>query len=190
MSLRIVIADDEFITRMDLKEMLEQNNYIVVGEAEDGFDAISVCRETKPDLALLDIKMPLLDGLSAAKIINEEGTAKCIMLITAYSSEDFIHEAKARGVMGYIVKPIEQRSLIPSIEVAVARSQEFDTLKKSIKQQEEKLGERKLIEKAKGILMKDKGMEEQEAYEYLRVISMNKRISMKKLAEIIVSESH
>ena len=188
--MRVVIADDEPITRMDLKEMLEQNDYIVVGEAEDGFDAVSACHETRPDLVLLDIKMPLLDGLSAAKIIHEEGSAKCIMLITAYSSKEFIDEAKSRGVMGYIVKPIDQKSLIPSIEVAVARSREFDTLKKSIKQQEEKLEERKLIEKAKGILMRDKGMEEHEAYGYLRDISMNKRISMKRLAEIIVSESN
>ena len=113
MGYKVVIADDEAIIRLDLKEQLQQHGYEVVGQAGDGFDAISLCKQHAPDLVLLDIKMPLLDGLSAAKVIIEENLAGCVVLSTAYSDDNFIKTAKELGVMGYVVKPIDQKSLIP-----------------------------------------------------------------------------
>lgn len=191
MTVKVVIADDDAITRMDLKERLESHGYEVVGQAFDGFDAIEVCKETKPDLILLDIKMPMLDGLSAAKVINEEHLCKCIVMLTAYSDSEFIDTANNRGVMGYIIKPIEDKSLIPTIKVAVKRSEEFSELKEEIREKDKTIQERKIIEKAKGLIMEKNKISEQEAYEYMRMISMSKRIPMKKVSELIlVSYEH
>ncbi|HHV65711.1 MAG TPA: response regulator [Peptococcaceae bacterium] len=189
MAVRVVIADDEAIARLDIKECLEQHGYEVVGLAEDGFDAISLCSQLSPDLVILDIKMPVLDGLSAAKTIWEGNLAGCIVLATAYSDSKFIEAAKSHGVMGYIVKPIDSRSLIPAIEVAVARSKEFLNLKKEIEKAEEKLEERKLVERAKGILMKERNISEKDAYEYIRLLSMKKGVPMKKIAELLILSS-
>ncbi|MBC8585247.1 ANTAR domain-containing response regulator [Youxingia wuxianensis] len=186
MGYKVVIADDEAIIRLDLKEQLQQHGYEVVGQAGDGFDAISLCKQHAPDLVLLDIKMPLLDGLSAAKVIIEENLAGCVVLSTAYSDDNFIKTAKELGVMGYVVKPIDQKSLIPAIEVAIARSQELMTLRRDIEDKEKKMEERKVIEKAKGVLMKKKKINEQDAYEYIRLLSMKKRTSMKKIAELLI----
>ncbi len=111
--IRVVIADDEPITRMDLKELLSGEGYQVVGEAADGFDAVEVCKQARPDLVLMDIKMPLLDGLSAAKIVYEENLADTVMMLTAYSEREFVDQAKDVGVAGYLVKPIDEKSLIP-----------------------------------------------------------------------------
>lgn len=189
MKIRIVIADDEPITRMDIREMLEDADYDVVGEASDGFDVIELCKKHSPDLVLMDIKMPLLDGLSASKIISEENLAGAIMLITAYSGADFIHKAKAVRAIGYIVKPIDEKSLIPNIEVAMARSNEFNKMRVQLKKTVHKLEERKLIDKAKGIVMAQKNISEKDAYEYIRTLSMNKRTSMKDIAQIIIVSS-
>ncbi|MFA6808039.1 MAG: response regulator [Eubacteriales bacterium] len=190
MGVRIVIADDEAIARLDIKECLEQHGYEVVGMAEDGFDAISLCSQLSPDLIILDIKMPVLDGLSAAKVIWEGNLAGCIVLSTAYSDSKFIEAAKSLGVMGYIVKPIDDRSLIPAIEVAVARSVEFSNLKKEIEKVEGRLEERKLVERAKGILMKDRKINAKDAYEYIRLLSMKKGVPMKKIAELLILGSN
>lgn len=186
MKIKIVIADDEPITRMDIREMLEDANYEVVGEASDGFEAIEQCKKHSPDLVLMDIKMPLLDGLSASKIISEERLAGAIMLITAYSGADFIEKAKRVDAIGYIVKPVDEKSLIPNIEVAMARSKELNKLKTQLKKTAQKLEDRKLIEKAKGIVMAQKNISEKDAYEYIRTLSMNKRIFMRDIAQIII----
>ncbi|WP_295633230.1 response regulator, partial [uncultured Intestinimonas sp.] len=130
--IRVVIADDEPITRMDLKELLSGEGYQVVGEAADGFDAVEVCKQARPDLVLMDIKMPLLDGLSAAKIVYEENLADTVMMLTAYSEREFVDQAKDVGVAGYLVKPIDEKSLIPSIELAVARSKDMKKLRKDM----------------------------------------------------------
>lgn len=127
-ALRVVIADDEPITRMDIKEILEEKGYEVIGEAADGFDAVELCKTKKPELVLMDIKMPLLDGLSAARIMMEEDVDAAIVLLTAYSEREFIDSAKDLGISGYLVKPIDEKSLIPSIELAVARNQEMRKL--------------------------------------------------------------
>jgi response regulator NasT len=186
MKKRIVIADDEPITRMDLREILEATGYNVVGEASDGFDAVSLCRKHSPDLVLMDIKMPLLDGLNAAKIIQNENLASGIVLLTAYSGKEFVEKATKAGVMGYIVKPIDEKSLIPTLEVAISKSAEIKKIKKDIEKTCSKLEERKNIEKAKGLLMQRDEIIEQVAYDNIRTLSMNKRCSMGDIAEVII----
>ncbi len=186
--LRIVIAEDEPITKMDLKELLTALGYHVVGEAADGFDAVEACRKNHPDLALLDIKIPFLDGLAAAKIINEENLAGAIMMLTAYSEREFIDCAKLNGVGGYLVKPVDEKSLVPSIELAVARSQELKRLRKDVEKANLRLEGRSIIEKAKGRVMEEQGMTEQQAYDYIRHLSQRKNLSMRRVSEIILSK--
>lgn len=184
---RVVIIDDEPITRMDLREILQNQGYRVMGEAADGFDAIELCRQYMPDVVLLDIKMPLLDGLSAAKIIYEENLAGTIILLTAYNEQEFIEGAKRNGVCGYLVKPIDETQLIPNIEIAMARNNEFLKLRKEFEKVSERLENRRLIEQAKGIVMSKNGICEQDAYNYIRKLSQMKNISMKRVSEIILS---
>lgn len=186
MKKRIIIIDDEPLTRMDLKEILEDAGYDIVGEASDGFDAVELCRKEKPDLILMDIKMPLLDGLSASKMIQKEGIAGSIILLTAYSGKEFIEKATKAGVIGYLVKPIDERSLLPAVEVALAKGKEFNKIREDLKVTKEKLDSRKKVEKAKGILMIKYGLSEDESYNRIRTLSMNKRCSMKEIAEIII----
>ncbi|BCJ94984.1 Fis family transcriptional regulator [Anaerocolumna cellulosilytica] len=185
----IVIIDDEPITRMDLREMLKGEGYQILGEAADGFDAIELCRQKTPDLVLMDIKMPLLDGLSAAKIIYEENLAGTIILLTAYNEREFVNGAKQNGVSGYLIKPIEETLLIPNIELAVARSMEMRKLKENYEKVSERLENRRIIEQAKGVVMKDRSICEQEAYEYIRKLSQLKNISMKRVSEIILTNA-
>ena len=186
-TIRVVIADDEPITKMDLRELLEEAGYEVVGEASEGFDAVEICRQTHPNLVLLDIKMPLLDGLSAAKIIHQEDLAETIMMMTAYSEREFIEQAKECGVGGYLVKPIDEKSLIPNIEVVVNRSQEIGRLRKDIEKANVRLESRVLVEKAKGQIMQKQNMTEQNAYDYIRKLSQAKHLSMKRVAEMILA---
>ena len=187
--IRVVIADDEPITRMDLKELLLAEGYQVVGEAADGFDAVEICKQTRPDLVLMDIKMPLLDGLSAAKLVYEENLAGTVMMLTAYSEREFVDQAKEVGVAGYLVKPIDEKSLVPSIELAVARSSDMQRLRKDIQKVSERLENRSIIEKAKGLVMAQEGMTEQDAYDYIRKLSQTKNLSMRRVAEIILAKS-
>lgn len=186
MKTRIVIADDEVIIRADIRERLELEGYEVVGEAGDGFDAVDMCREIKPDIVLLDIKMPMMDGITAAKLIHKENPDIGIIMLTAYSDKDFVEKAAECGAMGYIVKPVEDRALFPAIEIAVNRCREIEGIKSRLDAAEQKLSERRVIEKAKGVLIKRNNMSEKEAYEYIRNVSMNKRKSMKDIAEIIL----
>ncbi|HWS44132.1 MAG TPA: response regulator [Pseudoflavonifractor sp.] len=184
--LRVIIADDEPITRMDLKELLTEEGYIVLSEVSDGFDAVENCKLYHPDLVLLDIKMPFLDGLSAAKIIYEEDLADTIIMLTAYSEREFIEQAKSYGVGGYLVKPIDEKSLVPNIELAVARSKEMKRLRKDMAKVTERLENRSIIEKAKGQIMAEQNITEQEAYDYIRKLSQAKNLSMRRVAEIIL----
>ncbi|QIB70448.1 response regulator [Aminipila butyrica] len=185
--IRIVIAEDEPITRMDLKEMLLDAGYSVAGEATEGFDAIEMCKRINPDVVILDIKMPLLDGLSAAKVITEERTAGTVILLTAYSDEEFISRAAKIGASGYIVKPIDERALVPNIEIALARSREVYQIRQQCEAITERLENRTIIEKAKGQLMVSMRMTENEAYEYIKNLSKEKKVSMKRIAEIILA---
>jgi response regulator NasT len=186
MGKKIVIADDEPITRMDVREILENAGYTVLGEASDGFDAVELCKKYTPDLVLLDIKMPLLDGLKASRIIREQKLAKGVLLITAYSGKEFVDQAKEIGVMGYVVKPIREESLLPMVEVAIAKGEEMDQMSREIDRAKDQLESRKLIEKAKGLLMKQQDVSEEEAFQMIRKICMDKRCSMKEIAKIIL----
>lgn len=187
--LRVVIADDEPITRMDLKELLEEKGYQVVGEAADGFDAVEVCKAVSPDLVLMDIKMPLLDGLSAARIVFDEGLADTVILLTAYSEREFIDSAKEIGAGAYLVKPVDEKALIPNIELAVARSREMRRLRRDIAKVSERLENRSMIERAKGRLMERDGLCEQDAYDYIRKLSQAKNMSMRRVAEIVLVQT-
>ena len=187
--LRVVIADDEPITRMDIKEILTEKGYEVIGEVADGFAAVEICKAQKPDLVLMDIKMPLLDGLSAARIMAEERVGAAVVLLTAYSEREFIDSAKEIGVSGYLVKPIDEKSLIPSIELAVARNREMQKLQRDIAKVSERLENRSIIEKAKGRIMERDGLSEQEAYDFIRKLSLTKSMSMRRIAEILLLQT-
>ena len=184
--LNIVIADDEPIIRMDLRELLEENGYAVTGEASDGYDVLEICRNVRPDLVLMDVKMPLLDGLSAAGCIKDENLADAVILLTAYSDSEFIESARDNGVSVYLVKPVDVRTLVPNIELAVTRGQEAKRLKVEIQAAEEKLEKRKIIERAKSHLMEKSNFSEQQAFDYIRNVSKAKNISMGRVAEIIL----
>ena len=185
-AIRVVIADDEPISRMDLKELLTEGGYTVVAEVSDGFDAVENCKLYHPDLVLLDIKMPCLDGLAAAKIIYEEELADTIIMLTAYSEREFVEQAKDYGVSGYLVKPIDEKSLIPNIELVVAQSKEMKRLRKDMAKVSERLANRSIIEKAKGQVMQEQNLSEQEAYHYIRKLSQLKGLSMRRVAEMIL----
>lgn len=186
MKIRVVIADDDIITRMDLKERLVERGYIVVGEASDGIEAIEQCRLKEPDLTLMDIKMPLLNGLDAAKTIYDEDLSDCIVMISAYSDKNLVDIAGDIGVMGYIVKPFRDNALFPAIEIALKRCEEMTILKCEMEESNRRLNNRIVVDKAKGILMQRKGMTEESAYQYIRNMSMDKRKSMKDVAEMII----
>ena len=182
----VVIADDEPIIRFNLKEMLEQLGYIVLACVEDGFDAIEACQTYKPDIVLLDIKMPVLDGLAAAHYISENNIAETIIILTAYHDIALVEKANDAGVAGYLVKPISENALMPCINVALARSKEIEKLRDEVKKAKQEIEARKLIEKAKGIIMQRKNLNEQEAYHYIRKISKERSISMQTVAEILL----
>jgi two-component system, response regulator PdtaR len=182
---RVVIADDESIIRMDLKEMLTGLGYLVVGEAGDGLSAVNLGRELKPDLVIMDIKMPDLDGIAAAKILTEERISP-VLLLTAFSQTELIEGAKEAGVVGYIVKPFRESELVPAIEIALSRFKEFRVLEKEAQNLRETLETRKLVERAKGILMDTQSLKEAEAFRKIQKLSMNTRKSMREIAEAIL----
>jgi two-component system, response regulator PdtaR len=183
--LRIVIADDEPIIRLDLRRTLENMGHVVIGEASDGAQAVEITRELKPDVAILDIKMPNMDGIDAAKVISTEGIAP-VLLLTAYSQKDLVERAKDAGVFAYLVKPFKEADLMPAIEIAIARFEEFMDLEKEVSSLEEKLETRKAVDRAKGILMDMYGLKEQDAFRRIQVQSMNTRKSMREIAEAII----
>ena len=184
-SLRIVIADDEPIIRLDLRKTLENMGHQVVGEAGDGAKAIDVAREMKPDIVILDIKMPELDGIDGAKVITTEGIAP-VLLLTAYSQKDLVDRAKDAGVFAYLVKPFKEADLLPAMEIAISRYEEFVELENEVSDLENKLDPRKAVDRAKGILMDQYGRKEQEAFRRIQIQSMNTRKSMREIAEAII----
>jgi len=184
-TVRIVIADDEPIIRLDLRELLTSLGYDVVGEAADGRTAIELARKLKPDLIILDIKMPEVDGIDAAEELSREGLAP-VVLLTAYSERELVDRAKAAGVAGYLVKPFRESELMPVIELALARFRDLQRLERQVVELQEALEARKLIERAKGILMQVHGLSEAEAFQRMRRISMDNRKSMREVAEAIL----
>jgi len=184
-SLRVLVADDESIIRMDLKELLRKMGHEVVGEAGDGRTAVDLARKLQPDLIMLDIKMPELDGIDAAKLLSQERIAP-VVLVTAYSQLDLVERAKDAGVFAYVVKPFTESTLLPNIHIAQARFQEFLEITRQASDLQEALESRKKIERAKGILMARHGLSEQEAYSRIQQQSMNLRRSMREIAEAIL----
>ncbi len=183
--LRIVIADDEPIIRMDLRRTLENMGHVVTGEAGDGKQAVEMTRESKPDVVILDIKMPGMDGIDAAKLISTEAVAP-VLLLTAYSQKDLVERARDAGVFAYLVKPFKETDLMPAIEIAIARFDEFLEIEKEAAELEDKLETRKAVDRAKGILMDQYGLKEQDAFRRIQLQSMNTRKSMREIAEAII----
>jgi len=183
---RIVIAEDEPLARLDLGQMLENLGHEVVGQAGDGRTAVDLARELNPDLVIMDIKMPgEIDGLGAAGLLAEERVAP-VLLLTAFSDQEFIDGARDAGVMGYLVKPYGENQLAPAIEVALARFGEFSQLQKELGSTKEALITRKIVERAKGVLMDTAGLKESEAFHRIQRLSMNSRKSMREVAEAIL----
>ncbi len=182
---RVIIADDESVIRADLREMLTNLNYLVVGEVGDGQSAVNLAREVKPDVIIMDIKMPDMDGIEAAKVLTREKIAP-VLLLTAYSQRDLVDRAKEAGVVGYLVKPFREQEIVPAIEIALARFSEFNELEKQIGDLKETLETRKIVDRAKGILMDQQGLSEAEAFRKIQKMSMNTRKPMKEIAEAII----
>ena len=183
--LRLVIADDESLIRMNLKETLVALGYLVVGEAGDGVSVVNLARELRPDLVIMDIKMPKLDGIQAAKVLTEDKIAP-VLLLTAYSDRELVDRAREAGVVNYIVKPFRDGELLPAIEIAMARYAEFQEMDKKIGDLQETLETRKLVERAKGVLMDTQGLKEQEAFRKIQQLSMNTRKSMREIPQAIL----
>ncbi len=182
---RVIIADDESVIRMDLREMLTHLNYLVVGDAGDGLSAVNMARQLKPDVVIMDIKMPDMDGIEAATILTQEKIAP-VLLLTAYAQRDLVDRAKEAGVVGYLVKPFREQEIVPAIEIALARFNEFRELEKEVGDLNETLETRKVVDRAKGILMDTQGLTEQEAFRKIQKMSMNSRKPMKEIAQAIV----
>ena len=181
---RVLIAEDEALIRLDLKEMLVEEGYEVVGEAGDGQRAIELAEELRPDLVILDVKMPVLDGLAAAERIAGDRIAP-VVILTAFSQRDLVERARTAGAMAYLVKPFQKKDLLPTIEMAVSRFAEITALEKEVSDLSERLTTRKVIERAKGLLQ-EQGMSEPEAFRWIQRTAMDRRTTMKLVAETIV----
>ncbi|KQS59645.1 Fis family transcriptional regulator [Geodermatophilus sp. Leaf369] len=184
---RVLIAEDEALIRLDLKEMLEEEGYVVVGEVGDGQAAVDQARELRPDLVVLDVQMPVLDGLSAAEQIAASRIAPVIVL-TAFSQRELVERARDAGAMAYLVKPFSKADLVPAIEVARARFVEMTALDAEVGDLKERLEARKVVEQAKGKLMADRGISEAEAFRWIQRTAMNERTSMKALAQLVLTD--
>jgi len=182
---KVLIAEDEAIIRLDLKEMLEEEGFDVVGEASDGEAAVRLARERDPDLVIMDIKMPGMDGLTAAEHIVSEGIA-AVLILTAFSQRDLVHRAAEAGAIGYLVKPFQKSDLVPAIEIALARHAELAAVKKESRNLSEQLETRKLVDRAKGKLMDEQKMTESEAFRSIQKRAMDERRSMRAIAEDVL----
>lgn len=183
---RIVIAEDEAIIRMDLSEMLEEEGYEVVGQAGDGQTAVELVESLRPDLAILDIVMPEMDGLTAAAQIGEKQLA-AVLILTAFSQRDLVARATKTGAMAYLVKPFNKEDLVPAVELAMARWAETRELAGQTEDLSERLETRKLVERAKGVLMESRGLTEQDAFRLMQKTAMKERVGMKEVAEKILT---
>ncbi len=186
MSIRVVLAEDEAIIRLDLKETLEEEGYEVVGETGRGDEAVALVRDLDPDLAILDIKMPGMDGLSVAREISAERLC-AVLILTAFSQRDLIEQARDAGALAYLVKPFQRSELVPAIELAIGRFRDF----KAVSEQAESLGDqletRKILDRAKGVLMDTHGLTESEAFSFIQKTAMGDRLTMRLVGEQIIS---
>src|SRR3954452_8633893 len=184
--MRVLIAEDEALIRLDLREMLEEEGFDVVGEAADGEQAVALAKDLKPDLVICDVKMPKMDGIAAAAQITEARIAPVVML-TAFSQRDLIERARDAGAMAYLVKPFQKRDLLPAIEMASSRFAEIRALESEVTGLRERLEARKLIERAKGTLMTKHGLSEPEAFRWIQRAAMDNRTSMRAVADLVLS---
>jgi two-component system, response regulator PdtaR len=184
---RVIIADDESIIRMDLREMLTNLGYLVIGEVGDGRSAVNLARELRPDIVIMDIKFEGegFDGIDAARMLTEERIAP-VLLLTAYSQRELVMRAREAGVVGYLMKPFREADLVPAVEVALARFAEFRTVEEQVGDLQQALETRKFVDRAKGILMDSQGLSEAEAFRRIQKMSMNTRKPMKDVAEAII----
>jgi len=188
MTIRVVIAEDEAIIRLDLRETLEEEGYEVVGETGRGDKAVELVRELRPDLAILDIKMPHMDGLEAARLIGEERICGVLML-TAFSQREVVEEARDAGALAYLVKPYQKSDLIPAMEVAIGRFRELQQLSGEVDSLAGQLEARKIIDRAKGLLIDECGLKESEAFAFIQRTAMSERSRMRDIAERVISGS-
>jgi response regulator NasT len=182
---RVLIAEDEALIRLDLREMLEEEGYVVVAEVGDGASAVRRAEELRPDLCILDVKMPALDGLSAAEQIVGARVAP-VVILTAFSQRDLVERAKEAGVMAYLVKPFEKKDLVPAVEMALSRFAQIVALEGEVSDLQGRLEARKLVDRAKGILQAQHGMSEPEAFRWVQRASMDSRRSMRAVAQDVV----
>ncbi len=182
---RVVIAEDEALIRMDLAEMLAEEGYDVVGQAADGEQAIALAESLAPDLVILDVKMPRLDGIAAAQRIAEQRIAPVVML-TAFSQRELVERARDAGAMAYLVKPFSRTDLVPAIEMAVSRFTELTALEREVADLSERLDTRKAVDRAKGVLQKDLGLSEPDAFRWIQKTAMDLRLSMREVADVVV----
>ncbi|AWX58802.1 response regulator [Brevibacillus formosus] len=183
---KIMVVDDEPIIRMDLREMLENEGYLVVAEAKNGEEAVEQAHRHKPDLIIMDVKMPVLNGIKASSIIRSFSDSS-ILLLTAYSQKELVQDARKAGVTAYLVKPVSEDDLIPAVEIALSQKEKVVSLKKDINDLKQKIEDRKAVEKAKGKLMSALSLEEDAAYKWMQQVSMQRRMPLVKLAEEILS---
>ena len=181
---RILVAEDETIIRLDLVEMLTESGYEVVAQAENGAVAIDLAKKFKPDLVILDVKMPEMDGITAAEQII---TLAPVLMLTAFSQRELVERARDAGVMAYVVKPFSISDLVPAIEIAISRHRQMKSLEDEVADLYERLETRKIIDRAKGILMKAMGLTEPESFSWIQKTAMDRRISMKQVAQAVIS---
>ncbi|MCE1191462.1 MAG: response regulator [Acidovorax sp.] len=184
--IRVLVAEDEAIIRMDLAEMLTDAGHEVVGQASDGQQAVDLARELTPDLVIMDVKMPELDGISAAEVIGQERICPVVML-TAFSQKELVERARDAGVMAYIVKPFTASDVAPAIEIARSRWQEVKALESEVADLSDRLETRKAVEKAKGVLMKQLGLSESDAFRWIQKTAMDRRLGMREVADAVIA---
>ncbi|RRJ87260.1 response regulator [Gulosibacter macacae] len=184
---RVVVAEDESLIRLDIVEILRDNGFDVVGEAGDGETAVALARELRPDLVVMDVKMPKLDGISAAKQLSDEHIAP-VVLLTAFSQKELVDRATEAGALAYVVKPFTQNDLLPAIEIALARHQQIVALEAEVADLAERFETRKLVDRAKGLLTDKMGLTEPEAFRWIQKASMDRRLTMHEVAQAVVEQ--
>jgi len=183
---RVLIAEDEALIRLDLREMLEEEGYDVCGEAGDGETAVRMAEELRPELVILDVKMPLLDGIAAAERIARQRIAP-VVILTAFSQRDLVEKAREAGAMAYLVKPFQKKDLLPTIEMALSRYSELVGLEAEVDDLQGRLEARKAVERAKSVLMTEHGMSEPDAFRWIQRASMDRRLTMRAVADLVLA---
>ena len=183
----VVVAEDESLIRIDIVETLKDNGFAVVGEAADGEAAVAMAREHRPDLVVMDVKMPLMDGITAAEILTKERIAP-VVLLTAFSQRELVERASEAGALAYVVKPFTPNDLIPAIEIALSRSQQISALEDEVADIAERLETRKVLDRAKGILNDTMGLTEPEAFRWIQKASMDRRLTMREVAQTVIDQ--